>query len=224
MNTASFVNYLIAFLIGALVAVGELVSRYKDDPVRAVYSVPAGVYVAVNGLASAGALALIHIFNWNFGATDGQIRIIQVLVAGFGAIALFRTSLFNVTVTDQVIGVGPSVLLNVILTAADRAVDRRRALDRSQKVAEIMKDVSFEKSADSIRLFCFGLMQNALPAEKDAIVTTISNLRDPLNNSVPDQVKSYIFGLSLLGLVGEKVLRDSVRQLRTTFINRDPTN
>jgi hypothetical protein len=225
MNTASFVDYPSAFLIGALVAVGELVSRYKDNPVRAIYSVPAGVYVAVNGLASAEALALIHIFNWNFGATDGQIRIIQVLVAGFGAIALFRTSLFNVTVTDQVvIGVGPSVLLQVILAAADRAVDRRRALDRSQKVAEIMKGVSFDESCDSIQLFSIGLMQNALPAEKDAIATTISTLRDPLNKDVPDQVKSYIFGLSLLGLVGEKVLRDSVKQVRAIFDQSKPTN
>lgn len=211
------VDFLSVFLIGALVAVGELASRYKDDPVRAIVSLPAGVYIAVNGLASVGALALAHTFDWTFGASGGQIRVIQVMIAGFGAIALFRTSLFNVTVADQVIGVGPSVLLNVILTTADRAVDRGRALDRSKMVTEIMKGISFDKSADSIRLFCVGLMQNALPAEKDAIAQTISNLRDPLNNNVPDQIKSYIFGLSLLGLVGEKVLRDAIQRLRTTL-------
>jgi hypothetical protein len=217
MSTASLVDYISAFLIGAIVAVGELTSRYKDDPVKAIYSVPAGVYIAVNGLASAGALAFAHIFGWNFGATDGQIRIIQVLVAGFGAIALFRSSLFNVTVADQVIGVGPSVLLNIILTAADRAVDRRRALDRSQTVVDIMKDVSFDKSAGSIQLFCIELLQNALPAEEERIAQTISTLRDSLNSDVPDQVKSYIFGLSLMGLVGEKVLRKSIEELRPTF-------
>lgn len=213
MNVPSFVDFISAFLIGALVATGELTSRYKDDPVKAIFSVPAGVYVAINGLASVGALALAHVFGWHFGATDGRIRIIQVLVTGFGAIALFRTSLFNVTVEDQVIGAGPSILLNVILTAVDRAVDRGRALDRSQKVTEIMKDISFDDSADSISLFCFELMQNALPADKDVITATISKLRDPLNKAVPDQVKSYIFGLSLLGLVGEKVLRDAIQRL-----------
>ena len=217
MNTVSLVEYLSAFLIGALVATGELTSRYKDDPVKAIISAPAGVYVAINGLASVGALAFAHTFNWTFGATDGQIRVIQVLVAGFGAIALFRTSLFNVTVADQVIGVGPSVVLNVILTAADRAVDRGRALDRSQAVASIMEDVSFDNSADSIQLFCTRLMQNALPAEPDRIAQTVSTLRDRLNKDVPDQVKSYVFGLSLLGLVGEKVLRKSIEQLKATF-------
>jgi hypothetical protein len=49
MSTASLVDYISAFLIGAIVAVGELTSRYKDDPVKAIYSVPAGVYIAVNG-------------------------------------------------------------------------------------------------------------------------------------------------------------------------------
>lgn len=217
MNAALVVDYVAVFLIGAFVAVGELTSRYKDDPVKAIYSVPAGLYVTVNGLASVGALGLAHVFDWSFGASNDQIRLTQVLVAGFGALALFRTSLFNVTVGNQVIGVGPSVLLNVILTAADRAVDRGRALDRSQTVAEIMQDVSFEKSADSIRLYCSELMQNALPAEKDAVTAMISQLRDPLNSRVPDQVKSYIFGLSLLGLVGEKVLKDSIVRLRSTF-------
>ncbi len=217
MSILSLVAYISAFLIGAVVAVGELTSRYKDDPVKAIYSVPAGVYIAANGFASVGALAFTHIFGWSFGATDGQIRVIQVLVAGFGAIALFRTSLFNVTVADQVIGVGPSVLLNIILTAADRAVDRRRALDRSQKVVDIMKNVSFDESAGSIQLFCIELMQNALPAEKNRIAQTVSTLRDKLNDDVPDQVKSYVFGLSLLGLVGEKVLSQSIEQLRSTF-------
>lgn len=218
MNIPLFVDFISVFLIGMLVAVGELTSRYKDDPIKAIYSIPAGIYVAVNGLASLGALALAHVFNWSFGAADGQVRITQVLLAGFGAIALFRTSLFNLTVENQVVGAGPSVLLNVILTAVDRAVDRGRALDRSQQVTEIMNDVSFDKSADSVKLFCFELMQNALPAEKDVITAMISNLRDPLNKGVPDQVKSYIFGLSLLGLVGEKVLRDAIQRLRSTFV------
>jgi hypothetical protein len=217
MTVSSLVDFISVFLIGSLVAVGELTSRYKDDPAKAIYSVPAGVYVVINGLASLGALALAHVFSWNFGATGGQIRITQVLVAGFGAIALFRTSFFNVTVENQVIGAGPSILLNVILTAVDRAVDRRRALDRSQKVTAIMKDVSFNNDADSISLFCFELMQNALPADKDVVTALISKLRDPLNKGVPDQVKSYIFGLSLLGLVGEKVLRDAIQRLQPTF-------
>jgi hypothetical protein len=213
MNVASFVDYLFVFLIGAIVAVGELTSRYKDDPTKAIISVPAGIYLAVNGLASVTALALIRVFSWHFGATGSRLGVIQVLVAGFGAVALFRSSLFNVTVGPQVVGVGPSVLLSVILTAADRAVDRRRALDRSRKVTEIMKNVSFDQSADSVNLFCSELMQNALPTEKDAIAATISKLRDPLNDNVPDQVKAYIFGLSLMNLVGERVLHDSVNRL-----------
>ena len=222
MDYTLVIDYVGAFLIGGLVSVGELTSRYRDDPAKAIYSFPAGVYVAVNGLASDSALALCHVFGWTFGAEAAQARVVQVLVAGFGAIALFRTSLFNVTAGDQVIGVGPSVLLSVILAAADRAVDRGRALDRSRKVTEIMKDISFDASADSLKLFCFELMQNVPTTERETVTTMVSRLRDPLNNGVPSGVKSYIFGLSLFGLVGEKVLRDAVERLRPDLTPANP--
>jgi len=204
------INGVIAFALGGFVAVGELVSRYRDDPLRAVMSVPAALYVALNGLASVAAFALIRRMDWTFGAPEASVVVWQVLVAGFGAIALFRTSLFNVTVGDQVIGVGPSVVLNVILTAADREVDRKRAIYRIDSVAEVMRRFPFEQ-ADALRLVCFEAMQNASPADRDAVSNVVRDLRDPLNASVPDHVKSFVLGLSLMTLVGETALRRAVR-------------
>src|SRR5215208_2956419 len=142
-----WLEWTAAVLLGMFVGTGELISRYRDDPYRAIISLPAIVYLIVNGAASAGALALINAFDITFGfdpldpQTYAQWRVTSVLVAGFGAMAVFRSSLFVVRVEGQDVQVGPQSFLNAILKAADTAVDRGRAQARADDVRRAMKDV-----------------------------------------------------------------------------------
>jgi predicted transcriptional regulator len=206
---------VIAAILGVLLAIAELVSRYRDDPATAVLSAPAAVYVIVNAGASAGALYLLHVFNWTFGLTGTPLVVTQVLTAGFGSAALFRSSLFNVATGDQNIGIGPSALLNVILKAADRAVDRQRAVIRAAQTRTIMKGLRFDKGAESLWKYCVAAMQNITPAEAKAVENKISELRDPeKNRNLPDAVKSYILGLELLTLVGHQVLGQASAEVK----------
>src|SRR5260370_39641123 len=114
MNT-SWLDYAIVAVLGALVGGGELISRYRDAPARALYNWPAFIYIALNVAASLAALALIHIYHWTFGVSGGDtaVRWGQVGVAGTGAMALFWTSLFTVHAGDRDIGVGASTFLPV---------------------------------------------------------------------------------------------------------------
>jgi hypothetical protein len=57
------------------------------------------------------------------------------------SMSFFRSSLFVVRAGDRDVGVGPSVFLQIFLTAADRAVDRKRAAARSDVVADVMKGI-----------------------------------------------------------------------------------
>src|ERR687893_315124 len=45
-------DWVIVALLGAGVALGELVSRFRDEPTRAVFTLPAFVYMSINGLAA----------------------------------------------------------------------------------------------------------------------------------------------------------------------------
>jgi hypothetical protein len=121
----NWLDWAAAALRGGAVGASELISRYKDEPGAAIKTWPAGVYIAINGIASAGALGLIHVNGW-FGAS----RWTQILIAGVSAMAFFRTSLFVVGAGHRDVGVGPSGFLQIFLGAADRAVDRRRAAAR----------------------------------------------------------------------------------------------
>jgi uncharacterized membrane protein len=177
----------------------------------------------VNVAAAAAALYLLHVFNWTFGLTGAALNVTQVLTAGFGSAALFRSSLFNVATGDQIVGIGPSAILNVILTAADRAVDRRRADIRAANTAAIMEGFSFNKGAETLLAYCIATMQNVTPAEAKAVESRISELRDQKNKAMPDAVKSYILGLELLTLVGDHVLTKASGQVKGALLVQEET-
>ena len=219
-------DYAAVALLGILIGVGELVSRYRDEPLRALLArqggaVPALLYLAINAVASLAALKLIHVFGWNFGgdSTQANTRYTQVLVAGFGAMAFFRSSLFILRVGGQDVGVGPSSVLQIILDAADRAVDRRRARGRSDEISQLMREVSFEKAKEVLPAYCLALMQNLAPEDQVELGNQVRALGP---STMDDQMKALLLGLALLNFVGIDVLEAAVKALDGK-IKKDPS-
>ena len=60
-------DFIIAGIFGAFIGSVELLSRYRDAPFRAASSVSAITYVALNIVASLGALWLLRLFGVTFG-------------------------------------------------------------------------------------------------------------------------------------------------------------
>jgi len=198
-------------IFGALVGLAELLTRYRDAP-STLWSVPsAWFYVAINALASAAALLAIRVFGWSFGGTTPEIsQAYQILVAGFGSAALFRSALFLVKVGGSNVAVGPSLILSGLLEAADRGVDRVRAKKRAEGVANIMADVSFEKSRIALPTYCLALLQNVPPAEQLALRNSVEALSSA---DILDEQKSLTLGLTLLNIGGIGVLEAAVKAL-----------
>lgn len=205
-----------ATLLGAAVGAAELVSRYKDSPETAIGGFPGGLYMALNASASLLAFVVIRELNWRFGvgAAEGDsttLRMMQVLVAGLGSAALFRTSLFNIKAGDEEIGVGPSALMTTALAATERAVDRRQALWREPRVHSIMKNVDFLKAATQLVPYCLEVaLQNVTPEEAERVADLVSKLEA---KKWADSVKSMILGGSLMSIVGYDVLFYAVEDL-----------
>ena len=139
-------------LLGGLVGTGELITRYRDAPTAVLRSAAALFYIALNALAAILALAMVRAFGLDFGLpADSTVRSwVQVLAAGFSALAVLRMSFFTLRAGDQDIGIGPSSLLQILLGASDRAVDRMRARARATEVAHIMAGVVFAKAAEAV--------------------------------------------------------------------------
>jgi len=204
--------YAIVLVLAALVGFCELLSRYRDAPMDAIKSLPAILYVTVNGVAGVVVLLVVDAFDWSFGTHGLRAYILQVSTAGFAAMAVLRSSVFTVRVGDTDVHAGPNALVKVVLHAADRAVDRERAKQRSLAVKDIMKDVDFDRAATKLTSYCIALMQNVSAEEQKSMEEEIWALVEG-KDGLGDMPRSLQLGLVLMKVVGEDVLRQSVGDL-----------
>ena len=124
--------------------------------------------------------------------------------------AFFRTSLFIVRAGDRDVGLGPSEILKVFLTAADRAVDRKRAAARAYAVASAMKGIDFAKASSALPTYCLALMQNVPPEDQQELRRAVEALE---TREVEPSVKSLLLGIELINVVGVDVLTTAVNSL-----------
>lgn len=206
-----WLEWIVTGLFGALIGAGEIVSQFRDEPDDALRTIPALGYMLFNALASLFALGVIRIFGWTMGVQDPSLSgWAQVVVAGFGAMALLRASIFNVRDGEKIIPIGPSGVLEVVLASVKDAVDRKRAEQRGLAVSDIMKDVDFNKAWQALPSYCFGLLQNLPQEDQDKFGKKVGLL---VNAAMSDRVKTLLLGLALMNVVGEKVLATAVKNL-----------
>lgn len=197
--------------IGALVGVGELVTRYRDSPSSALRLLSAWVYIIINAAASVLALWIVRAFDWTFGGTTpAQIAAWQVLVAGFSALVLLRSSLFTVKVGDADVGVGPSAMLTALLAAADRGIDRVRAAARLKVARSAMDTVDFGSSVEALLTNVTTALQNLPPEEAKQLATAAGALK---SLGASDRQKSIALGLLLMDVSGSELLTEAVNSL-----------
>ena len=206
-------GYLATLLFGAAIGACELIGRYRDAPFIALRNDFSLAYVAVNAMAAVAAYAIIVRMNWTFGYTGASVAVVQAAVAGFGAMAFFRSSLFNVKVGATEVAVGPAILFQTLMFATDRAVDRLRGQARSTLAADIMSGVSFIAAKEALPNYCFNLMQNVPLEEQQNCRQLVKLLEGMAPSEMRDSDKSLSLGLMLMNVVGREVLASAVRSL-----------
>ena len=151
-------DWILVALLGGCVGIGELASRYRDEPTKAILTLPATIYIVLNAVAAILALALGRNFGWWETTTADPVHWTQVLTAGLGAMVLLRSSVFRIHVGEQDVDVGPSSFLQSVIDAADRAVDRLRAQERAWTVARVMENVAPDKVLTILPSYTSALM------------------------------------------------------------------
>jgi len=213
-------GYLVVGLLGVVVGAAELAARYRDDPGRSLRRPPAAVYIAVNAAGSLLALFTIRTFGWDFGVESASGRnLVQVFIAGFGAIALFRTKLFSAAYRDEAHAWGPSRLLELLLGVSDREIDRGQASTRSEVVAELMSDVSFSKAYAILPTYALGLLEGASEEEQLRLAADVKALVD--DTTMDDASKAQALGVALIRVTGPDLLRQAVNALHESIRKPD---
>lgn len=173
-------------VLGSLVGVTELVSRYRDTSTGAVFTRPGAAYILTNAIAAALALVLANGFDWNFGINDGDgfenqqlVRWVRVAASGLGAMAIFRSSLLTRRIGDVDVPIGPAAVLAVILDAADRQVDRERARVIARSATRLMTGLDYAKVRDALATTALAALQNMSDEDQSTLANKLRALDDP---------------------------------------------
>ncbi len=204
----------VAFFAGA-VGFAELTERYRDDPARLFAADPTIMYVAINVAAGIAALALVKEFQV-FSDTQPHAQVYEVLLASFGSIAFFRSSLFTARVGDKDVDVGPATLLKSLLETSDRMINRSQARERADDASVIMRRVDFNKAKTALPALCFTAVENITVEDQEQIGKQVNTLiADP---NMSDSQRSIILGMRLIRAVGPLVLARAVTALGDSIL------
>ncbi len=203
--------------LGASVGVGELVSRYRDEPGRVLLMMPSWIYLGLNAMLSCLALILILIYGWtpevartNPPSVELASRCTRVLLAGLGAMAFFRSAVFTLRRGGQDVGVGPVMVFQSVLSAVDAAVDRHRGESRDALVRRVMGGVSFERAYELLPAYCLTLLQHLPEENQRTLGEKVVQIRRMKQD---DEAKGRLLGLILINAVGESLLEKAVASL-----------
>ncbi len=197
---------LIVGLMAGAVGYGELVSRYRDDPRRLLAAQATALYIVVNITAGIAALALVKLLDV-FGG-HAHRALYEVLLAGFGAIAFFRTSLFTARIGGTDVGIGPSTLLKSLLDASDLLINRGQATRRADDVAPIMGGIDFQKAKTTLPTLCMTLVEGFPDDQRKQLGDQIAQLDSDM--TIERTAKTTILGAYLIRQFGTDVLARAV--------------
>jgi hypothetical protein len=215
-------GFLVAAAIGGIVGWVEMAQRYSDAPSHVLLWPAAWLYIGANIAASLAALGLVRSLHWTFGQTDPTSRAtIQVLVAGFGAMALFRSRLFTAA---QPIATGsevkflwsPATLLEGMLKIADR--EARKTQGRSRLRAA--RTVSKLTWADVRKLppIVLALMESdefdTRAQEQAAEFARDVKACEKNPEGYSDDQRKLMLGVRIVRFAGARVLREAIAYLR----------
>jgi len=209
-----------AVIVGAiagLVGLAELVSRYRSDPTFVLRkSTAAWLYIGLNAAAGVTALFLIRAFGWTFGQTS-NVELWQILVAGFGAIAFFRSSLFITKIGNSTVPVGPALVLGSLLDACDRDVDRKSAEDMSKVMMQDhlggLDPVTVQYALPVLTL---ALMQNFQPGEQAQLAADLANVRG--DDKLSAEAKMRAVTVQLAKYLGSDLVVHVLTNARDVFV------
>jgi hypothetical protein len=192
-----------SFSFGALVGLSEILSRYRDEPIRASTTVFGAAYLFLNGIISFLAFAVLCRYPAQVFPSIQKDLFLTSVVAGFGAMTVFRSKLFTFRSPDgKEYPIGPAIVLDTILKMIDSKIDRRRATERQAKVFQSMQRLNdFADTANYIEA-SLGSFQNLSQDDKAQIKAVIDQYRQV--PAWPDTLKSLGLGFAFLNIAGEE--------------------
>ena len=209
----AFAGYCgMTFAIGCLTGLAEILPRYRDEPLKAAGSRAGFFYWAFNGVISYLAFLIVFAFFADrFGLIEaGKFNHVALLkvsaLTGFGAMALARSKLFQVSLPNgQQVSAGPAHVLDVLFNMTDGYIAKYRMTKRVALVEKHFKDVDFEKLRHRMLTLAQRAHQSVSVADQVELGRVMALIAA---EQMPSNEKSLRAGYVLLDHVGERFLAE----------------
>ncbi len=203
---------LLAAGFGGLTGLSEILTHYRDEPIRATFNRYGLAYVGLNGLISLAAFGLLTRYRQQIFPAIEDDLLLTAIVAGFGAMVVMRSKLFTFSSSDgQEYAVGPAIVLDTIMQTIDQKIDRLRAAERQKRVYESLRDVDdFAGAADYLQASLLSF-QNLSQQQKTDISSVVADYK---GSAWDNRLKVIALGFAFLTVAGEENFDQVVENLK----------
>ena len=213
---------LATVFFGMLAGLSEILSRYRDEPVLACATSAGAAYLALNGVVSLAAFMVLRMYPEKIFPDLRNDLFLSSVVAGFGAMVIFRSKLFTFRSPDgKDYSIGPAIVLETVLRTIDSKIDRQRATERQTRVFEAVKGLTnFGSAADYIDASLLSF-QNLSTEDRTEIANVIQQYREV--SHWPDSLKILGLGFAFLNLAGDTNFDRVMVNLKQFVQSQTPT-
>ena len=203
----AIVNSLLSFLLGSIVGLAELLSRYSN-PYRIFDKKFANWYIVLNGIIAILGFWVLKKMQKNLGGSEIELE--NVLISGLSAMVILRSSIASINHQGKKIEIGVGGLLQVYLDTIEKLFNRKRSEETLNDIYSIMEDVDFETAKINLPSICLSTFHNLPEDQAKQLGSKIKTLSDKGLN----HMKSVELGVILEHYFGEGLLRASVTILK----------
>jgi hypothetical protein len=217
--------YLLTIFLSLLVAVAELFTKFRDEPLDVLKKSPAWLYLLFNMVIASITLYMLTKTNLFHAANEAANELDYLkaaLTAGLGSTILMRSKFLKIDLNGQEAAIGPEIIINVFLETLEHAIDRNRALVRKQIVEQCMADIDFAKAKDYVVTTIIASSQTVSAEETKTLIAEAENIAASALDAIE---KSCALGYLVLDIMGEKFLNALFdRKNRTRFTRERQEN
>lgn len=208
LTWAFLISSSVALLIGGLVGLAEILSRYRDDPFLAAKTRSGVWYCVLNGVAGVLVFWLLLLYDTLPSGLEGHdfpSLLKGAAYAGLGAMILLRSRLFKVERRGgEAVSIGPDFILDTIFKTLDTYIDKSRALYRTQLAATLLADSDSRQLTILIPGLIKKSRQNLTAEEERELGRILSEISASDQSQV---VKNFELSLLLIDYLGEGYVR-----------------
>lgn len=215
-----YLDLLVVAAASGLVGLLEIAERFRDDPLKAIATAPAWVYIAINSGAGVLALLLLRLVDVRFGVADsGSLdRWGRVVAAGFSAVIVLRSTVFVPSEGSGERSYGLSNFIVRALQQAETRIGRVRGPARADAAEAALGDLTYGEARSALGALALGQVPLSSEAQRKELAEAQAEV-----DSAPevDEVKVRLLAMAVLNFGGEEVLVRAASQLRAALGRRD---